>query len=212
MPALCSRWSSIFATNARDAMPEGGRLWIDVELASPADQLVAAAEWGAAGHCVVLAVADHGIVMDPETAARIFEPFFSTKPPEQGTGLGIAMVYGLMKQHLGYVLVESEPGKGTEVRLYFPVSAETVQTAKPELRQVPQTEDQTILVVEDQEAVLIVSDAIMPRMGGLARYEAVNRERPGVRFLLTSGYTGEEVRNGAPTSAELPFLPTVDRE
>lgn len=230
------------ATNARDAMPQGGRLRLDVELATPADELMAAQEWGAPGHYMVLVVSDTGAGMDARTLARIFEPYFSTKPQDQGTGLGMAMVYGLMKQHLGYVLVNSKPGSGTTVRLYFPVTKEAIPEAASPVRHTAQSGNQTILVVEDQESVrsaairaltrygyqvlsaadgeeglqqwranadsvdLIISDAIMPRMGGLALYEAVSRDRAGVRFLLTSGYTGEEVRNSAPVTVDLPFL------
>jgi DNA-binding NtrC family response regulator len=156
----------------------------------------------------------------------------------------MAMVYGLMKQHLGYVLVNSTLGTGTEVRLYFPVSAHAVDATVPETPSpVRPHARQTILVVEDQEAVrsaatrglkrfgytvlaaadgeeglqmwhehadtidLVVSDIIMPRMGGLALYEAVSREREGVRFLLTSGFTGEETLQHTPTTRALPFLP-----
>ena len=230
------------ATNARDAMPQGGRLQLDIELATPADALMAAQEWGAPGHYMVLVVSDTGAGMDARTLARIFEPYFSTKPPDQGTGLGMAMVYGLMKQHLGYVLVNSKPGSGTTVRLYFPVTKEAIPEAAPTVRHTTQKGNQTILVVEDQESVrtaairaltrygyqvlsaadgeeglqlwranadtvdLIISDAIMPRMGGLALFEAVSQDRAGVRFLLTSGYTGEEVRKSAPVTVDLPFL------
>jgi len=149
----------------------------------------------------------------------------------------------LMKQHLGYVLVNSTLGVGTEVRLYFPVSAHAAEATVAEARPVRPHARQTILVVEDQEAVrsaatrgltrfgytvlaaadgeeglqlwhdhadtidLVVSDIIMPRMGGLALYEAVSREREGVRFLLTSGFTGEEALQHTPTTRALPFLP-----
>jgi PAS domain S-box-containing protein len=237
------------ATNARDAMPEGGQLHIDVGLATPADKLMAAQEWGAPGLYVVLSVADNGTGMAPQTVARIFEPYFSTKSADKGTGLGMAMVYGLMKQHLGYVLVNSEPGVGTEVRLYFPVSGELVEVNGSEATQTPQHEVrpttkkvQTILVVEDQDSVrsattralvrygyqvlsaadgeeglqiwranadtidLVLSDAIMPRMGGLALFEAVRQQQPTIRFLLTSGYTGEEVRQGSQATIAPPFL------
>jgi PAS domain S-box-containing protein len=230
------------ATNARDAMPDGGRLQLAVELTTPADELMAAQEWGAPGHYVILRVSDNGCGMDARTLERIFEPYFSTKPQDQGTGLGLAMVYGLMKQHLGYVLVESKPGAGTTVRLYFPVTAEAVPDTTPPVHHAVQHGNQTILVVEDQESVrtaairaltrfgyqvlsaadgeeglhvwranadavdLIISDAIMPRMGGLELFEAVSRDRQGVRFLLTSGYTGDEVRKSAPVPADLPFL------
>ncbi len=230
------------ATNAADAMPDGGRLTIHLEPATPEEKQMAAQEWGAPGHYVVLAVSDNGKGMSPETLARIFEPYFTTKPADHGTGLGMAMVFGLMKQHLGYVLVNSTLGAGTEVRLYFPVSARAVEASAPEARPARPHERQTILVVEDQEAVrsaamrgltrfgytvlgaadgeeglklwrdnadtidLVVSDIIMPRMGGLALYEAVSRERPGVRFLLTSGFTGEETVQHTATTRALPFL------
>lgn len=230
------------ATNARDAMPDGGRLELEVKLATPADELMAKQDWGAPGHYVVLAVSDNGCGMDAHTKARIFEPYFTTKPQDQGTGLGMSMVYGLMKQHLGYVLVDSAPGAGTTVRLYFPVTGEALPDAAPPVRHTVQNGHQTILVVEDQESVrtaairaltrygyqvlsaadgeeglhvwranpdavdLIISDAIMPRMGGLELYAAVRQDRAGVRFLLTSGYTGEEKRTGDATRAELPFL------
>jgi CheY-like chemotaxis protein len=147
-----------------------------------------------------------------------------------------------MKQHLGYVLVDSAPGTGTTVRLYFPVTAEAVPEVAPAIRQTTQSGNQTILVVEDQESVrtaavraltrygyqvlsaadgeeglhlwranadaidLIISDAIMPRMGGLALFEAVARDRAGVRCLLTSGYTGEEERKSDAITSEVPFL------
>jgi len=233
------------ATNAADAMPEGGagRLVMHLEPATPDEKQMAAAEWGAPGHYVVLSVSDNGSGMSRETLARIFEPYFTTKPADRGSGLGMAMVYGLMKQQLGYVLVNSTLGVGTEVRLYFPVSAHAVETTVPEVRPVRPHAKQTILVVEDQEAVrsaaargltrfgytvlaaadgeaglelwhkhaetidLVVSDIIMPRMGGLALYEAVSREREGVRFLLTSGFTGEETLQHTPTTRALPFLP-----
>jgi PAS domain S-box-containing protein len=231
------------ANNGADAMPDGGRLTLHVEPATPDDKYMAAQEWGAPGHYVVLSVRDTGVGMSPETLARIFEPYFTTKPPDRGSGLGMAMVYGLMKQHLGYVLVNSQLGVGTEVRLYFPVSAHAVEPPAVEARPVRPHAHQTILVVEDQEAVrsaamrglkrfgytvlgaadgeegldlwhkhadtidLVVSDIIMPRMGGLALYAAVSRERAGVRFLLTSGFTGEETVQHTAATKALPFLP-----
>jgi len=236
------------ANNGADAMPSGGggggRLTIHLEPATPDEKQMAAKEWGVPGHYVVLSVSDNGSGMTPETLARIFEPYFTTKPADRGSGLGMAMVYGLMKQHLGYVLVNSTLGAGTEVRLYFPVSARAVEAKVPEvLPPVRPHARQTILVVEDQEAVrsaatrglarfgytvlgaadgeeglkvwhdhadtidLVVSDIIMPRMGGLALYEAVSREREGVRFLLTSGFTGDEALQHTATTRALPFLP-----
>jgi signal transduction histidine kinase len=106
-------------TNARDAMGGRGALRIDVKptLFGTGE---APAPWMTAGAYVRLAVSDSGIGMDEATRARVFEPFFTTKPPGAGTGLGLSMVYGLVKQQHGYVYVQSAPGKGTTVNLYFP--------------------------------------------------------------------------------------------
>ncbi len=105
-------------TNACDAMPGGGSLIIEV---SPAVLSVAErpAEWMEPGSFVRVSVTDTGVGMDPRTQARVFEPFFTTKPPGAGTGLGLAMVYGLVKQHGGFVEVRSRVGHGTTVSLYF---------------------------------------------------------------------------------------------
>ncbi len=248
LPAVVADAGSIqqmlltIATNARDAMPEGGTLKIRVELATAADTLMSAHEWGSPGAYVVLVVSDDGSGMDASVLARIFEPYFTTKGKEQGTGLGMAMVFGLMKQHLGHVLVESRPGAGTEVRLYFPVTAQAVA---PEPAGAPTEREvgiHSILVVEDQESVrmatiraltrsgykvfsandgveglavwranidtidLVISDAVMPRMGGLALHAALNLERPDIPFILTSGYLGEEGSPDSPTAGDLPFL------
>ena len=110
------------AANARDAMAAGDRLIItvsdatlgeDERRAHPADEVVA-------GDYVLLSVADTGSGMDPATLARIFEPFFTTKPVGQGTGLGLSMVYGIVKQHGGQIWAASAPGRGTAVRIYLP--------------------------------------------------------------------------------------------
>ena len=106
-------------TNARDAMPRGGALRIAVAPVALAES-EASPSWMAAGAYVRLSVTDTGVGMDEATRARVFEPFFTTKPPGAGTGLGLAMVYGLVKQHHGFVDVQSEPGNGTTVSLYFP--------------------------------------------------------------------------------------------
>jgi signal transduction histidine kinase len=109
-------------TNARDAMGGRGTLRIEVQPAVFAAGAVPA-PWMTAGAYVRLAVSDTGKGMDEATRARVFEPFFTTKPAGAGTGLGLSMVYGLVKQQRGYVDVQSAPGKGTTVNLYFPQPA-----------------------------------------------------------------------------------------
>jgi hypothetical protein len=114
-------------TNARDAMPGGGTLAIAVRpiLLSPDES---PAEWIKPGAYGLVSVTDSGVGMDERTRARVFEPFFTTKRGGAGTGLGLAMVYGLVKQQEGFVLVESALGEGTTVRLFFPRSDGVVRS------------------------------------------------------------------------------------
>ena len=112
------------ATNARDAMPEGGTMRLIVEPWVAAAGVVGRPSWIPEGAWVRVAVADTGIGMDEATKARALEPFFTTKPPGAGTGLGLPMVFGLAKQQGGYLELVSEPGAGTTVSLYFPSVAD----------------------------------------------------------------------------------------
>jgi two-component system, cell cycle sensor histidine kinase and response regulator CckA len=138
-------------TNARDAMPRGGSLLIETGEAEIDDRFRRAYGFGEPGRYVVLTVSDNGIGMDEATVERIFEPFFTTKEVGKGTGLGLSTVYGIVKQHDGYILVSSQPGRGTTIRIYLPeVSAGTQQKAvSAELR----GGTETILVAEDDSAV-----------------------------------------------------------
>lgn len=107
---------------------------------------------------MVIAISDSGVGLDAETLDRVFEPFYTTKPKEKGTGLGLAMVYGFIKQSRGHINIYSEPGDGTTLRLYLPAIPRSLETASPLLSEpVPrqtQTGDEHILVVEDNKLIL----------------------------------------------------------
>lgn len=110
-----------FASNARDAMPEGGEFTIGTDIVDRSDLTSEQIEQPEADQYAVLTVSDTGKGMDEGTARRIFEPFFTTKEPGRGTGLGLSIVFGLVRQHNGVSMVESEPGKGTVFKVLFPL-------------------------------------------------------------------------------------------
>ncbi len=203
--------------NAADAMPGGGELFLKTmnlgykEIDIEAHKLKP-------GNYVELIVTDTGIGMDRETLERIFDPFFTTKEIGQGTGLGLASVYGTIEEHGGCIDVESEKGKGTSFKIYLPAIEPEGKKGQPILR------DKMILVVDDEELVrkviqemlktmgyevltakdgreairlykryqasidLVLLDIIMPDMGGKEVYRYLKKIDPGVRALLLSGY------------------------
>ena len=146
------------AVNARDAMPGGGRLSIE---AANLEQVE-----GRPGRYVLLAVSDTGIGMDEQTKARIFEPFFTTKESGKGTGLGLATVYGIVKQAGGFIWVDSEPGRGTSFEVYLPRVDEPAAPAitRPAPAE-PARGTETVLVVEDAPAVRLVTRQVLERYG-----------------------------------------------
>src|SRR3984893_7081171 len=213
------------AVNAKDAMPQGGRLTIatsNVALEASYYQGVEVP----AGRYILLTVSDTGTGMDAETQFHIFEPFFTTKGVGKGTGLGLATVYGIVKQSHGFIWVYSEPGKGSIFKIYLPrldVPADSDESLQPV--QVPAGGAETILLVED-EAVLrnvcrvyleskgytvleagnakeamkicqsydrpihvLITDIVMPGLGGLELAQSALELRPALAVVLVSGYT-----------------------
>jgi PAS domain S-box-containing protein len=224
--------------NARDAMPEGGRVSIEATHRT----LDAASQVGAlpAGAYVVLSVADTGAGIDPETAAHLFEPFYTTKDGGKGTGLGLATCYGIVTQAGGDICVTSDPARGTRFDVLLPRVFEAPSGEGGAARREAPRGAETILVVEDEPRVrrvtvrslrslgyrvleaadgedalavlaregdvaLVVSDVVMPRLGGPALAERIAQRWPQVGVLLVSGYS-EDARLRAPAAAPVRFL------
>ena len=142
------------AINARDAMPAGGSLIVELLNAELGPEVALAHPEVAAGPYVALSVSDTGIGMDAETLDHAFEPFYTTKPPGAGTGLGLASVYGFFKQSGGFIYVGSEPGRGTDFTIYLPrATGEADRPARTESRLQMPRGCETVLVVDDDEAV-----------------------------------------------------------
>ena len=139
--------------NARDAMPEGGTLTIETQNAEIDEQYCHQHPSGKPGRYVMLSVSDTGVGMEKATLDRVFEPFFTTKEMGRGTGLGLATVYGAVKQHGGFIYAYSEPGNGTVFRLYFPVLVGTAEAPEIRAKESAQKGTGTILLADDYEAL-----------------------------------------------------------
>ncbi|WP_243451020.1 ATP-binding protein [Sphingosinicella sp. CPCC 101087] len=155
------------AINARDAMPNGGKLTIETANVWLDEQYVRAlTEPVPPGQYVMLAVADTGHGMDRQTLDRVFEPFFTTKGVDKGTGLGLSQVYGFVRQSGGHVRIYSEPGAGTTIKLYLPREVDPLAKAsqpRPEIA--PDVGSETILVVEDHDGLREFSTSVLRELG-----------------------------------------------
>jgi PAS domain S-box-containing protein len=227
------------ATNARDAMPSGGVLTMRGGFEAGMER-----PDGSVGPMVTVTVDDTGRGMDDAVLAHLFEPFFTTKAPGEGTGLGMAMIYGLVQQHDGTIDVKSAPGQGTCVTIGLPLAEVMVPNATPRSAMLIRAgATETILLVEDEEMVrragrrilekhgyrvmqaadgaeamavlrergaeiaLVVSDVVMPRMGGRELYAALREEGFRMPFLFTSGYTDRMSSDTVALDPSVPVLP-----
>ena len=181
------------ATNARDAMAEGGTLRLAVSSAKPGLGTMPSSSGAAPGDHVRITVLDSGTGMDEATRARIFEPFFTTKERGRGTGLGLASVFGIVSQSQGSIEVASEPGEGTRFDLFFPRAEGATVPTSPRVRSAPAGGFERVLLVEDEEGVrrvvtLILGDAgyHVIEAGSLHEAEARWREhRADIALLIT---------------------------
>ena len=153
------------AVNARDAMPNGGHLMIETEDAELDAAYVAQHRGGTVGKHVMIAVSDTGTGMDDETRAHLFEPFFTTKPAGGGTGLGLATVYGIVKQSGGSICVYSEPGRGSTFKIYLPVATGALEPPAPPVDAQALRGTETVLVLEDQAEVRTSIEKTLGRFG-----------------------------------------------
>jgi len=151
--------------NARDAMPDGGVLTIGTGLMELGMEFTAAYDYGGPGTYAVISVSDTGIGVDETLIRRIFEPFFTTKEVGKGTGLGLSIVYGIIKQHNGYVTCNSEPGKGSTFSIYLPITkTKTSETKSDEISGV-ESRMETILLAEDEPAVRELTKQVLENFG-----------------------------------------------
>ena len=155
--------------NARDAMPNGGRMVIETEMVELDDAYARFYPGVATGRYAVLSVSDTGMGMGAETRERIFEPFFSTKEKRAGAGMGLATVYGIVKQHGGFIHVYSEPGQGSLFRVYLPVPASTVaggSGAKLPAASLGNLRGrETVLIAEDHESIREMARQTLVNLG-----------------------------------------------
>jgi PAS domain S-box-containing protein len=171
------------AVNARDAMPYGGQLEISTRTAEVAIGTPYHLQDGPPGEYVLLTVADSGVGMDDETMQHLFEPFFTTKGQGKGTGLGMATVYGIVKQSLGWIDVASRPGSGTTVKIYLPRTDAPVIREKSAAVGVASARGETVLIVEDQDTVRQLAARVLKQQG----YSTVEAASGSEALLLLQG-------------------------
>ncbi len=237
------------AVNARDAMPRGGKLTIETGNVSVTPQRASQVVDARPGRFVVLRMTDTGTGMPPEVQSRIFEPFFTTKGEGKGTGLGLATVFGIVRQSEGFIDVVSELGRGTRFDIYFPVATEPEEEESTMQDLQISGGKETILLVEGEDGVrriaklvlegagyrvleagdgraaidmleehatdvaLILTDVVMPEMGGQALVEELRKRGHPTKVLLMSGYTSDMLakqnpRDGDTGVLEKPFTPS----
>ena len=175
------------ATNARDAIPDVGTITVRTSNATVDEERSRSRIGLAPGEYVLLTVSDTGAGMDEATRERVFEPFFTTKPEGRGTGLGLATVYGIVKQNRGFIDVHSEPGRGTTFEVYLPRFAGEAERPAEKGDERPLTGSETVLLVEDGPALLRIVRETLESLG----YTVLAASTPGDAILLCETHPGE---------------------
>jgi CheY-like chemotaxis protein len=235
------------ALNARDAMSDGGQLRVTVARREIRPDVPVRTPSGVvpAGSYATLEVQDTGEGIDPSLASSIFEPFFTTKGPGQGTGLGLAVVYGIVRQNGGYVSVESAPGEGATFRIYLPDVGTAATTPAAPARPEPMRGNEVLLLVDDDQLILnvagrvlgdagyqvlragsgaealalladsgssrsppslVITDVLMPGIGGRELGERLAQLYPGLPVLYISGHANDAVFGAAVAGRRAEFL------
>ncbi len=197
--------------NARDAMQDGGRLVIEVQNTYLDEDFVSGRDNLAPGEYVMLAVTDTGTGMDAGVQAKVFEPFFTTKPQGEGTGLGLAQVYGFIKQSGGHISLSSEPGQGTSVKLFLPRyhGAAEAEPAAAHMPPPASGRGDRILLVEDEDGVRHFAAEVMEDLGyqvfaarNAAEALQIFSDEPGIKLLFTDVVLSG-VMNGRQLAAQI---------
>ncbi|OGW27571.1 MAG: hypothetical protein A2X56_09790 [Nitrospirae bacterium GWC2_57_13] len=166
-PGMIEQVMMNLAVNARDAMPEGGKLVIETANVELDDYYVLNHRGSKPGTYVMIAVSDTGSGMTSDVTGRIFEPFFTTKGMDKGTGLGLSTVYGIVKQHDGYIMVYSEPDRGTTFKIYLPLAeGDADVVGRKRARKVPKGTE-SVLLVEDDEGLRTIASQMLEGLGYL---------------------------------------------
>jgi CheY-like chemotaxis protein len=228
--------------NAKDAMPNGGKLTIQTQSMVIDEIHHRGQTFIRPGNYVMLSVSDTGMGMDKETQSRIFEPFFTTKEKGKGTGLGLSTVYGIIKQSGGYVMVQSEEGRGSTFHIYLPRVEGTTEKHVVPVAGTTVGGTETVLLVEDEDSVrqlvrdtlegrgykvveaedgeaglaaaakhegkidLVITDVVMPGLGGRELVERLLKIRPETKVLYLSGYTEDAIISEGTLESGTAFL------
>lgn len=191
-PAQIEQVVMNLAVNARDAMPGGGKLIIETRNVTLDEAYRREHPYAKTGKYVQMIVSDTGTGMDAETKGRIFEPFFTTKEAGKGAGLGLSMVFGIVKQHGGMVEVESETGQGTTFHIYLPIDEKSVKEEAPDVLLPMRGGTEMVLVAEDEESLRGLARSILEELGytvllakdGVEALEIYEANREGISLVL----------------------------